>query len=448
MKALIIAAGNGTRMQPVTRGRHKSLMSLLGLKIIERVILGAKEAGIREFVIVTGYKGDVYQGAVGDGSSYGVRIKYVQNNAWKKPNGISALKAKDLLTENFVLLMSDHVFDPSTLKALLRTKPKDKESILVIDKNLESPLDIDDTTKVKVAGGKALAIGKNLEHYSAYDTGMFYCSPYIFKCLEEAVLHGNRSLSDGMRILIREQRLRVLDNSGNFWADCDTYADIKFAEKKLLKTLSKPTDYYVSRNVNRRVSIFISRFLALTPITPNKISLSVMFLSVVTGIFLAKGTYPWLLVGGLLIQLISILDGCDGEIARLKFVSSKWGAWFDGAMDKYVDTIIVAGLSYGYWRTSGNNLIWPIAIFVLLGLITDSYMHMKFKSVVAGEIKFKGLSVERDFWLLALAFGAVFDQVLPVMIFLLIFMHYKVIGRLVTAKSYFENSKKLSSVLI
>ena len=57
MKALIIAAGDGTRMQPVTRGRHKSLMNLLGLKIIERVILGAKEAGILEFVIVTGYKG-------------------------------------------------------------------------------------------------------------------------------------------------------------------------------------------------------------------------------------------------------------------------------------------------------------------------------------------------------------------------------------------------------
>ena len=57
MKALIIEAGNGTRMQPVTYGRHKSLMSLLGLRIIERIILAAKTAGIFEFVIVTGYKG-------------------------------------------------------------------------------------------------------------------------------------------------------------------------------------------------------------------------------------------------------------------------------------------------------------------------------------------------------------------------------------------------------
>ena len=84
MKALIIAAGNGTRMQPVTRGRHKSLMPLLGLKIIERVILGAKEAGICEFVIVTGYKGKEIQEFLGEGNRYGVSITFVQNKIGKK----------------------------------------------------------------------------------------------------------------------------------------------------------------------------------------------------------------------------------------------------------------------------------------------------------------------------------------------------------------------------
>jgi 1L-myo-inositol 1-phosphate cytidylyltransferase len=86
MKALIIAAGNGTRMQSVTRGRHKSLMSLLGLKIIERVILGAKEAGIFEFVIITGYKGKELKETIGDGSRFGVSIAYAQNNKWEKAN--------------------------------------------------------------------------------------------------------------------------------------------------------------------------------------------------------------------------------------------------------------------------------------------------------------------------------------------------------------------------
>src|SRR3989344_2696381 len=94
MKALIIAAGNGTRMQTVIRGRHKSLMPLLGLKIIERVILGAKEAGISEFVIVTGYRGKDLRKTIGDGAKYGVTVSFVNNDNWKKANGISVFKAR------------------------------------------------------------------------------------------------------------------------------------------------------------------------------------------------------------------------------------------------------------------------------------------------------------------------------------------------------------------
>src|SRR3990167_5177551 len=134
MKALIIAAGNGTRMQPVTWGRHKSLMPLLGLKIIERVILGAKEAGIYEFVIVTGYKGKILQGFLGDGTKYGVSISFVQNDDWEKANGISALIVQKHFKENFVLLMSDHVFNSNTLVKIQRLKLKNNECALAIDR--------------------------------------------------------------------------------------------------------------------------------------------------------------------------------------------------------------------------------------------------------------------------------------------------------------------------
>src|SRR3990167_10417238 len=224
MKALIIAAGNGTRMQPVTRGRHKSLMSLLGLKIIERVILGAKEAGIDEFVIVTGYRGNDLKNTVGDGSKYGVSITYVDNDNWERANGISVLCAKDFFKENFVLLMSDHVFDPKTLVKIQRLKLKDKECALAVDRKLESVLDVSDTTKTMIKGGKVSAIGKKLDKYNAYDTGMFVWSPYIFKILEKTIANGKNSLTNGTSILASEGRLRTLDIKDRFWADCDTWA--------------------------------------------------------------------------------------------------------------------------------------------------------------------------------------------------------------------------------
>jgi CDP-L-myo-inositol myo-inositolphosphotransferase len=438
MKALIIAAGNGTRMQSVTHGRHKSLMNLLGLKIIERVILGAKEAGIFEFVVVIGYKGEELEESIGDGSRFGVSITFVHNSNWEKANGISVFKAKDYFKENFILLMSDHVFDWKTLFQLKRIKLKKDECTLAIDKNLDSVLDIDDTTKVLIKNSRISSLSKDLDAYNAYDTGMFLCSPNIFAVLNETISRHKNSLSDGMRELAKEGKLRAFDIKGKFWSDCDTYADIKFAEKKLLKTLPKSEDYFIARNFNRKVSAFITRFLIKTPITPNMISLGILGLATVTSVLLAQGTYPWLLIGGILIQLISILDGCDGEVARLKFKQSNWGAWFDGTMDKYVDTIIVTGLAYGLWNITGNILIWPITIFVLLGLITDSYMHMKFKRVVGNLIKWKGLGVERDLWMLTLAIGAMTNQVFLILIFLLVFMHYKVFSRLTTAKRISE----------
>ena len=437
MKALIIAAGNGTRMQPVTRGRHKSLMPLLGLKIIERVLLGAKAAGISEFVIVTGYKGDVFRARVGDGSKYGVSITYVQNDDWEKANGISALKAKAHFRDNFVLLMSDHVFSVKILIKIQRLKLKAGESVLAIDRNMDSALDIADTTKAIVKNGNVHSLNKNLESYNAFDTGMFVCSPYIFEALKRSVSRGKNSLSDAMRILASEGRLRAFDIGGAFWSDCDTYADIKFAEKKLLKSLTKPLDGAVSKAINRRVSTFLTRFLVLTAVTPNMISYGIVLLGLLTFFLLSKGVYPWIFIGGLLIQLMSILDGCDGEVARLKFIGSAWGGYLDANLDKYVDAFSVAGMAYGYLAVSGNLFVIPLAVFVMLTLGLDGYMPNKFKVDTRRKLNFPGpqyLNIKRDSRLLILALGAMINQVFLSFIVLLVFYQYKMIVRMIASK--------------
>ena len=83
MKALIIAAGQGLRLGHLTEATPKPLIRLLGLSLIERVILTAKQVGITEFVVVVGYLGDKIRATLGDGSQWGVKIAYVQNNEWR-----------------------------------------------------------------------------------------------------------------------------------------------------------------------------------------------------------------------------------------------------------------------------------------------------------------------------------------------------------------------------
>jgi len=439
MKALIIAAGNGTRMQPVTRGRHKSLMPLLGLKIIERVILGAKEAGIKEFVIVTGYKGDIYQQTVGDGLRYGVKIQYVQNDKWEKPNGLSVLCAKKYLKDNFVLLMSDHVFDASTLKKLIRLKIKKDECILAVDKNLESVLDVSDTTKTVVVGDRVTNMGKHLEKYNAYDTGMFYCTPFIFKALEAVVKREKMSLTNGMNFLVKRGQLRAFDIHGKFWSDCDTWKDIKFAESKLIRNLSKPADGIVSKKLNRKVSGFITSFLVKTPVTPNMISFFIPILAILSFFILSVGTQLSFIIGGLLIQFLSIIDGCDGEISRLKFQKSVFGAWLDPILDRYVDMFLIAGMAYGYWKATGNDLVLFMAVMVIFADVLQDYMSAKFFALTGKKIKDSlDFPFKRDIRMLVLAIGAITGQVLISFVIFAFFVNLKVILKIINVKRFSE----------
>lgn len=444
MKALIIAAGNGTRMQPVTRGRHKSLMPLLGLKIIERVILGAKEAGISEFVIVTGYKGKKLREFLSDGTRYGVSISFVQNDNWEKANGISVLIAQKHFKENFALLMSDHVFNPKTLVKIQRLKLQKDECVLAVDKNLGDVLDVEDTTKVMTKGGKAIALNKHLDKYNAYDTGMFVCSPYIFEVLKKTISKGKNSLSDGMRVMVAENKLRTLDNKGRFWADCDTWEDIQFARKKFIKSLSKSEDGIISRRFNRKISTFISRYLVNMPITPNMISFIILLLAIPAFFLLATGTYPWLIFGGLLTQFMSVLDGCDGELARMKFQESKWGGFLDANLDKYIDTAVISGMTLGYLKITGDNWIIPISLFVIFGLGLDGYMPNKFQVMTGKRLNFhilKFVNIKRDARLLILSLGAIFNLILFSFLILLLFYHFKVVIRLISAKRFNDQLK-------
>lgn len=437
MKALIIAAGNGTRMQPVTRGRHKSLMNLLGLKIIERVILGAREAGILEFVIVTGYKGEKLRKLIGDGSRYGVTISFVQNDEWKKANGLSVLKAKHKFAEKFVLLMSDHVFDYHTLKRLIRIKLQKDECALAIDRTLDCVLDVEDTTKVISHSGRVVTLGKHLEKYNAYDTGMFLCSPVIFKVLEQTTRKGKYSLTNGMNVLVSQTKLRAFDNRGNFWSDCDTYADIKFAEKKMLANLSKPADGILSKTFNRKISTFITRFLVKTPITPNMISFFIPVLAILSFFILAIGTRMSFILGGVMIQFLSIIDGCDGEISRLKFKKSVFGAWLDPILDRYVDMFLIAGMAYGYLKSGGSELVIFMAVMVIFSDVLQDYMSAKFFSLTGKKLKSSlDFPFKRDIRMLLLALGAVTGQVLVSFFIFAFLVNLKVVLKIVNVKKF------------
>lgn len=138
MKCLIIAAGRGSRLS--TNGDPKPLIPVLGLSLIERVILTAKKGGLTDFYVVTGYHGEKVRPFLDRFSQRrNINITHITNDEWEKGNGLSVLKAKKLLNENFILLMGDHIFDESILVRLRSEKIADDELMLAIDYNLRVP---------------------------------------------------------------------------------------------------------------------------------------------------------------------------------------------------------------------------------------------------------------------------------------------------------------------
>jgi choline kinase len=229
-ECLILAAGNGSRIASLSGHVPKPLVPLCGAPLLEHIVLSSHTAGIEKFVIVVGYRANAIRRWIAERSFGDISITLVENSDYHKANGVSALAAKDELKNPFLLLMADHIFEPKTAKRILRQPLRADEVILGVDYNVNHIFDLDDATKVKIQEDHIVDIGKDLVQYDALDTGMFLCSPILFDKLECAKKNGNCSLSDGMRQLCRERKLKAFDVGGGRWQDVDTPEAFAYTE--------------------------------------------------------------------------------------------------------------------------------------------------------------------------------------------------------------------------
>ena len=133
-------------------------------------------------------------------------------------------------------------------------------------------------------------------------------------------------------LLITDVKLpdgNVLDNlfkiKDKFWADVNDPESYRKAESEVLKNLNKQQDGIIARYFNRPISLWISKKLSFTNITPNQISIFAFSVACIASLLFAMGSYIPLVIGGILAQISSIIDGCDGEVARLKYQESSYG---------------------------------------------------------------------------------------------------------------------------
>ena len=164
-KCLILAAGNGRHMQPTSNRGPKPMAPVCGTPLLEHIILSAHEAGLKNFVVVVGYRGELIQKYFVNHHLTGVWLEWVENPDYHKENGISALSARDRFHEPFLLVLGDRIFQPESASSLLQQPLQEGEIILAIDRKIDRALDLDDATKVRLEGEYVVDIGKQLPSY-------------------------------------------------------------------------------------------------------------------------------------------------------------------------------------------------------------------------------------------------------------------------------------------
>ncbi len=437
MKCLIIAAGKGSRLQQ--RGDSKPLVPILGIPLIERAIRAAMEAGADEFYVVIGYQGErvrLFLERLAE--RLAIRITPLVNDDWDKDNGLSVLKARHVLHEPFLLLMADHLFEPSLVRTLTARTLTREEIALAVDSNTCNPLvDMEDVTRIKMEDGKIHNIGKGLADFNGFDTGIFLCSPAIFGALEQSTRNRDTSVSGAVRILAAKGHANAIPTDG-FWIDVDDPAAFQKAEQALLKRLrDKPNDGPVARYLNRPISVRISRYLVQRDVTPNQISLFSFLCSLLAAGLFALGGYVALFIGGVLAQFASIIDGCDGEVARLKYQSSDFGGWFDAVLDRYADAFLLFGLTWHLLAVEVNSWILFVGFMAIIGSFMLSYTADKYDNLMHERISAggkAGLRMGRDVRVFLIFLGAVANIILPVLVLIAVVMNVETLRRVSIAR--------------
>jgi len=155
---------------------------------------------------------------------------------------------------------------------------------------------------------------------------------------------------------------------------------MKPTREQLIKCQEKSAEQdFLAKYLYRKISIRITRHLAQTPLTPSQISIVGFFLALVAAYFFSVNNYICVLAGVIFAQFSIVLDCVDGEVARLKNMESKFGAWLDGMAGKLSELALYFGIAFGCYHRSCHYFIPFLnvidtrsSIFILLsGLIAS-----------------------------------------------------------------------------
>lgn len=231
-RAIILAAGDGTRLAGFAGDTPKPLVHLGGRPIIEYTLDAATAAGVQEVLIVTGYHDDELRAELAS-IPRPFALSFVSNPEYGRGASYSLRAARPFGEEApALLLMADHLLGARVLETLIETRAAlsgaSHASLVAADSSPRDPLYTDEATKLALAPGtfprQVVDIGKDLTTWDALDCGAFLLGADVWDALDEAP--EDCELSTIFGILANNHALYAADASGMPWYDVDTPDDL------------------------------------------------------------------------------------------------------------------------------------------------------------------------------------------------------------------------------
>jgi bifunctional UDP-N-acetylglucosamine pyrophosphorylase/glucosamine-1-phosphate N-acetyltransferase len=230
MKAVILVAGKGTRLLPLTEKTHKSLLMIGDKPLLEHAINALSENKVKEIFLVVNHRKEDIMNYFGDGSNFDVRINYLYQENPKGGTADAVRRAKDKINESFILLNGDIFFHHSIIKKLIENY-RDCDG-LIVGKEVKNP---EEFGILEIESGfitKIFEKSKNPPSNIA-NTGMYLLPEKIFDTIEKTPLskRGEYELTDSIQILI-DKGLKFKPVVVNeFWIDIGRIEDYEKAKK-------------------------------------------------------------------------------------------------------------------------------------------------------------------------------------------------------------------------
>ncbi|MFH1850630.1 MAG: sugar phosphate nucleotidyltransferase [archaeon] len=374
MDALILAAGDGTRLHPATRDTPKVMLKIWGVPILERSLYNLRAAGVRRIVIAVGYKAAVIRRHFGN-SWDGMTIEYVRSN-WVG-DGImkSAVAAESRMNGRFILLSGDSI--PS--EELLKKAIKARGDIVVTVRNSD-----EDGIVAKVAGQNIVTqIGMREEIGDPDFTvaGVSVCTPDFFKAARACLSRNKAHRSDPIQWMIEQKyQITSVNISKNTLIEIDTFDDLKKAREIIFREAwnkrLKARDINIFKRIfNLPVSLRLTRLFAHTGLDPIVFTLASLASAIGGGILFGSGAFA---LGGIFCYIATIIDAIDGKLSRLQLKTTLFGGYIDSVSDRLSEFSIVLGLTYGTYSATQNPRIIILGFVIWLGWIGRFYIKELF----------------------------------------------------------------------